>query len=138
MVDYVKIVVKNINQDLLQEEMVAAGVAGGGAYWAGFDKINSRIYAPSTVHGFTEGELRFKYDPGLTVAQETTLDNILATHDATQSSTRQANEATDEIDRQNFVTTFQGWDALTDTQKLNRTKQLFRVVARLVNKQTDI
>ena len=32
MVDYVKIVVKNINQDLLQEEMVAAGVAGGGAY----------------------------------------------------------------------------------------------------------
>ena len=134
----IKIVVKDFNQELLGEEMGAASLLGGGLLWAGFEKINRRVYSPSAVHGNTPGELRFNYDPELTEAQQTTLDGILAAHDATQLSAGQTNKDQDEVDRQNFVTTFQDWNSLTNAQQLNRTRQLFRGVARLVDSSTDL
>ena len=136
--DLIKIVVKDFNQDLLSQQMGTAGLLGGSLLWAGFDRINRRIYAPSALHGNTPGELVFRYDPHLTEAQQDALDVILAAHDATQLSSNQQNKAQDEIDRQRFVQTFQDWDTLTATQQLNRTQELFRVVARLVDSRTDI
>lgn len=140
MADLIKIVVKDFNQDLLGEEMAAVvpSLLGGGLLWRGFDRLNRNVYTPSTVHGGTAGELVFKYDPELTAPREAQLDVVLAAHDATQLSSGQQNKAQDEIDRQNFVQTFNDWDTLTDAQKLNRTKELFRVVARLVDSRTDI
>ncbi len=138
MAELIIVVVKDFNQELLGQEMQAAGLLGGGLLWAGFDKINRRVYSPSAIHGNTPGELRFKYEPELTEAQQVTLNGILAAHDSTQLSTGQTNKAQDEIDRQNFVDTFNDWNTLTNVQQLNRTRELFRVVARLVDSRTDL
>jgi hypothetical protein len=134
----IKNVVKDFNKELLHEEMDAAGLLGGSLLWAGFDRIDRRIYTPSTVHGFTAGDLHFEYEPPLTAPQETALDNILAAHDHTQLSKFQAHKQTDEQDRQDFIQTFNDWPGLTVAQQLNRTRRLFRVVARLLDSSTDI
>ena len=134
----VKNFVKDFNQELLHEEMSAAGLLGGGLLWAGFERLNSRIYTPSGVHGHTPGDMEFTYEPPLTAPQETTLDGILAAHDSTGLSTGQTNKDQDVIDAAQFVDTFQTWDTLTNAQQLNRTKHLFRVVARLIDSTTDI
>lgn len=134
----IRIVVKDFNQHRLREEMDAAGLLGGGLLWAGFEELDRRIFTPSAVHGNTPGELRFKYDPPLTAPQETALDGVLAAHDSTNLSRSQINQDQDEVDRQNFITTFQDWNTLTNAQQLNRCRQLFRVVARLVDSRTDI
>lgn len=140
MADLIKISVKDFNRDLLSQQMdaVTPSLLGGGLLWRGFERLNQRIYTPSTVHGGTAGELVFRYDPDLTAPREAQLDAVLAAHDSTQLSTSQQNRARDEIDRQNFVDTFNDWLTLTDAQKLNRTRELFRVVARLVDSRTDI
>jgi hypothetical protein len=133
----IKIVNKDINRDRLNEELDAAGLLVG-ITWTGFDRLNRRIMTPSTVHGFTAGELRFKYEPPISAGQEATLDGILAAHDSAQRSTLQIAGDQDEIDRQAFITTFNEWDTLNNTQKVNRIKHLFRVVARLVDSTTDL
>lgn len=134
----IKNVVKDFNKELLQEEMAAAGLLGGSLLWAGFERSSRRIYTPSDAHGHTPGDLHFTYEPPLSAPQETALDNILAAHDHTQLSTLQAHKETDEQDRQDFIQTFNDWPGLTVAQQLNRTRRLFRVVARLLDSTTDI
>jgi len=134
----IKNVVKNFNQERLHEEMLAQNLVGGGLLWAGFERLNRRVYSPSNVHGHTPGDLHFKYEPELTPGQEATLDGILAAHDATQRSTFQRHKDTDEQDRQDFIDTFNDWPTLTVAQQLNRTRRLFRVVARLIDATTDL
>jgi len=134
----VKNVVKDFNQERLHEEMAAQGLTGGGLLWAGFERLNRRVYTPSNAHGHTPGDMHFKYDPELTAPQETTLDAILAAHDHTQVSKFQGHRDTDEQDRQDFVQTFNDWPGLTLAQQLTRTRRLFRVVARLLDSQTDL
>jgi hypothetical protein len=134
----IKNVVKDFNQELLQEEMLAASLLGGSLLWAGFERISRRIYSPSTIHGHTPGDLHFNYDPELTAPQEATLDGILAAHDHTQLSTQQAHKDTDEQDRLDFIQTFNDWPGLTLAQMQNRTRRLFRVVARLIDSTTDL
>ncbi len=138
MTDYVKIVNKNFNQELLQEELIIASLAGGGGYWAGFDKISQRIYAPSTVHGHTLGELRFTFDPGLTVAQEETLDAILAAHDSTQLTAAQTNKDSDLSAIAPLKSNYQNWGTLDSAQKDNNHRQLTRLVARLLDSSQDL
>jgi len=134
----IKNVVKDFNRELLHEEMDAASLIGASLLWAGFTRLNKRVYTPSAAHGFTAGDLHFTYEPPLTAPQEATLDGILAAHDHTGTSTFQAHKDTDEQDRQDFVQTFNDWPTLTVAQQLNRTRRLFRVVARLLDSTTDL
>lgn len=149
-----KIANKDINIALLGQESEAAGVAWEGLLIAGFNRDGDRRHQPFTSRQiissrtnpaggvFTDsadpGELRFRYSTALTPAQETVLDGILTSHDATQRSTSQINKDKDRAAVSGLVDTYREWNTLTNAQKQSRTRQLFRLVARLIDRTTDV
>lgn len=105
-----RIVNKPINQNLLAQELSAAGLAGLGASYVGFihetqekliPKPARSAHATSTVGGVTTeflsdpGELHFRsdVDPGVP------LDVVLTAHDWTQRSLGQAAQDAEDSDK---------------------------------------
>ena len=105
-----RIILKDINIELLGEELLAAGLGGLGIVYVGFIRQDTGLHVPkatrsahatSTVGGVTTeflsdpGELFFKTDtdPGAP------LDAVLAAHDATGRSVGQAAQDQEDADK---------------------------------------
>lgn len=156
MATLIKFMNKDLNFDRLRDEIIVAGLPSEfGLLIAGFTRVNKRLYepfltaqvistasdpagGPDITDSADPGELRFRHDPALSGPDEATLDGLLTAHDASLLSKSQQNSDNDITAKEQFVQTYQDWGTLTDTQKDNRTKELFRAVARLIDKTTDI
>lgn len=150
MATIIKIANKRINLDRLTEELATAGIPLQSLLLAGFNQFNVRVSQPNastkviaTGTGKPDdtaepGELRFTYDPPLTVAQETTLDGVLAAHDHTVNSTSQNNADQDTADAAQLASDFQNWDTLLPPEKDESQERLTRLVARLFDSSIDI
>ena len=146
----VKIMNKDLNLSLLNEQLRAVGLGEHGLLLAGFKRVRKQEYEPfagrSVIATSTTGpddkadpgELRFKYDPALTSVEEATLDAILAEHVATDRSREQTNAQKDIDDAQVLADNYRSWDTLTSVQKDASNKVLTRLVARLENRQISI
>lgn len=155
MVTLIKIMNKDLNFSLFQQEYSALGLSPLSLLLAGFTRVPKGNYepfasrqvissasdpggGPDITDSADPGELRFKFEVALTGPEEASLDAFLTAHNATQQSDAQINEARDITAKDQFIQTFQDWDTLTAVQKDNRTQELFRAVARLIDKTTNI
>lgn len=153
MAELVKFVVKDLNMSLLREELEAIGISEFGLLMAGFNSRPEERYEPfasrqviarrDTPTGVVEesadpGELRFRFDPVLSAAEETALDSVLVVHDATGFSSAQINRKADRDAVAPLVANFKNWGALNSPAKDNNHKQLTRLVARLLDRSEDI
>lgn len=134
----IKTVNKDINRELLFDQQRAIGLTEHGPLWAGFTELTREIMTPSNIHGYPAGQLHYRERPPMGPALDAALDGVLAAHDPTQRSVGQVNRAKDEVARQLFIETFNNWDTLTNAQRMNRFKHLFRVSARLIDRTTDL
>ena len=75
MADLIKIVNKNINSDLLRQELVDVGLSNPSPFWGGFEGLDDGYYTPSIRHGYPLGELHCRYEPELDTVQEAILDS---------------------------------------------------------------
>ena len=149
--------VKNFNGSLLMEQ-VSAILAPSSLGWAGFHRLNERVYEPNaaaqevgrtSVNGQTTidtaqpGELRFTFSRDLTAQEDSDLVTLLAAHNSatlTAEQTRQDQDASDlptliDTERDTFIanlatqnTTINGWDAATTAQKLVAAKASFTAI----------
>ncbi|KKM85933.1 hypothetical protein LCGC14_1283980 [marine sediment metagenome] len=151
----VKIVNKDLNLQLLLEEIDAAGLNRSGILLAGFVSRDDRtqLYTPNATRkvigsrtvkdGVAEtfadpGELVFSFDQALTPTEDTTLDAVLAAHDATKRTTLQLARTADDDAVPILVNNFQNWSTLTPLQKDNNHRQLTRLIARILDRGIDI
>ncbi len=151
----IKVRVKDFNGALLQQQLKAGSIPPGGLLWAGFHRQEDNIYEPfvevETIGRRTNpdggddildiaepGELRFRFEPDLTPAQETLLNSILTNHDSTQFSEGQRNQATDLTAKDLLISRYQNWDSLNPQEKDVVLKNLTRLVARLIDRSTNI
>ena len=150
MATLIKFMNKDLDLDLFKQEYLATGLPEYGMLIAGFTRMGRQQYEPfastqviSTATGQPDvtaepGELQFRYAVALTAPQEATLDAFLAAHDASLKSDVQINRERDVTAKDQFIQTYQDWDTLTDIQKDNRTQELFRVVARILDRSANI
>jgi hypothetical protein len=153
MVDVQKFALKNLNFELLTQELNASIVREFSVRISGFNSLNNFIYAPfaqaqviarrsvgdTTVEETAEpGQLDFRFEDALTSAEDLALDLVLETHDAMQFSTGQTNNKADRDAIPRMVQTYQDWTTLDAAQKDNRTRELFRLMARMIDSATDI
>jgi hypothetical protein len=150
----VKFALKDLNATLLRQQFDALGLPGGGLLFAGFTRLSSTRYTPNASRkviatqtapggGVIEdeadpGELRFDFDPALDTNQETILDGILAAHDGAQLSDLQIAKQTDLDAVSVLVDRHQNWATLDAAQKDAVLMNLTRLVARLINRTTNI
>ena len=146
----IKFAIKNINLELLREELVAVSVPVQGLLMAGFHRLNARVYEPNAATQVIArasgrpdvtaepGELKFKNDPALTLDEEVALDAVLSAHDATNLSAGQRNDDTDSAAIPALVNAFRNWDTRTPAQKDNILRQLTRLVARLLDSSQNM
>lgn len=145
-----KIMNKDLNLSLLQEELRAVGLGEQGLVTAGFDR-----WKKQELHPFTErrafawatgqpdnfadpGELRFRYDPPLDAAQEAILDGVLAAHDATVRSREQTSRIQDTADALTLADNVRNWRRLTRAQKDENDRIVTRLAARLQDRGLDL
>ena len=152
-----KIHVKDFNPDKLREELEAAG--GGfvqSTVWAGFDSVSDRLYTPmqarravgsSSVNGVQTidyadpGELRFVTPRDITPAEDDGLETILVAHNAATLSQAQIEADADEDvfdaliaeKKPIYVGHLNNWDTYTNTQRTAATKEMFEIVADVMN-----
>ncbi|MHC4236842.1 MAG: hypothetical protein ACYSSM_01035 [Planctomycetota bacterium] len=153
MVDVQKFAVKNLNFELLKEELAASIVPEFGARISGFNRVGDSIYEPfvgtqpiasrsvgdtTVIETAEPGQLDFRFDVALTSAQDLALDLVLESHDSTGFSVAQTNKRADIDAIPRMVQTYQDWATLDATQKDNRTRELFRLIARVIDSTTDI
>lgn len=154
MAQLVKFAVKDINAALLRQQFDALAIPGGGLLFAGFARQTSTRYTPNASRqviatrsdgagGVIEeeadpGELRFDFEPPLDAAQETILDGVLAAHDGAQLSDLQIAKQTDLAAKDILIDRFQNWGSLDATQKDAVLMNLTRLVARLIDRTTNI
>jgi len=155
MATYIKTHVKDFNGDLLAQQIKGI-LPEANLLWAGF-RLNDHqlsLYGPnagteviatqsqpdgSTLETTAEpGEMMWRFPHSLTPDQEASFDAILIAHDATQLSTSQTNKKADTDAVPILVQTYQDWATLTNTQKDNRTRELFRLMARVIDATTDL
>jgi hypothetical protein len=141
---------KDLNFGLLMQEMAAAGVPIQGVLIAGFNHVGSGHYVPfvstqviATATGQPDvtaepGELQFRNDPALTGPQETALDGVLTAHDETQQSDIEVNRSADIVAKDLLIDRYQNWGTLSNAQKDTVLENLCRVVARLIDRSTNI
>jgi len=152
---YVKIMNKDLDLDLFKQEYLATGLPEYGLLLAGFTRIGRQQYepfastqiissrtdplgGPDITDSADPGELRFRYEVALTVPQDASLETFLIAHDASLKSDVQVNRERDITSKDQFIQTYHDWDTLTDLQKDNRTQELFRVVARILDRTANI
>lgn len=153
MVNVRKFAVKNLNFDLLTQELRASIVPPFGARISGFNPAGNFRYEPfasaqviasksegnTTVEETAEpGQLDFKFEVALTSPEDLALDLVLESHNATLLSTNQTNNKADTDAVPRMVQTYQGWETLNAAEKDNRTRELFRLMARVIDSTTDI
>jgi hypothetical protein len=141
---------KDLNFGLLMQEMAAAGVPIQGVHIAGFDHVGSGHYVPfastqviATSTGQPDvtaepGELQFRNDLALTGPQETALDGVLVAHDETQQSDVEVNRSADIVAKDLLIDRYQNWVGLSNAQKDTVLQNLCRVVARLIDRSTNL
>jgi len=151
MITLIKFMNKDLDLDLFKQEYLVAGLPEYGMLLAGFTRMGRQQYepfastqiissqtdpggGPDITDSADPGELRFRYEVALTAPQEAALDALLIAHDATQKSDIQIEREKDVTAKDQFIETFHDWDTLTALQKDNRTQELFRVVARLLDR----
>jgi hypothetical protein len=91
----IRVVIKDFNNDKLQEELAEASLPIQGIIWAGFIRSGERLHTPfsedSRVVGTSSsdgddvalrGEMRFFSPSALTALQNTTLDSVLQAHNS--------------------------------------------------------
>lgn len=106
---YTKFVATDINPARLMEDIANASLPQPGMLYAGFDS-GKRIYtrftetreiatvtdASGTTSFFADpGELRFTYDPDLSLSEQAALDAVLAAHDHLSLSVEQERQDKD-------------------------------------------
>lgn len=142
----VKIANKNLNLELLREELgVAVASAGNfGLLMAGFHKLNNRVYEPNattqviaTSTGEPDdtaepGELRFKTTAVLSAPAQAALDAALTVHDSTQLTSEQARVDQDAGDAVILLNDFNNFDSMNDTERAVVYKRMLRAIVRLL------
>ena len=146
-----KFMVKDLNLECLQEELVAAGLPSKvGMLIAGFRKETRRLYVPftepeviATSTGQPDvigepGELQFRYDSALDARQERTLNEALVAHDASVLSTMQKNQDQDVVDVAIIAENYRNWGSLNDTEKDENARLVARLLARNQDRGLDL
>lgn len=141
----VKIANKNLNLSLLTEELGSVGLDQHSLLMAGFRQQDERTYVPNAarkiiarrttpggevVDEADPGELRFTSDAAFTVAQESSLDGVLVSHDAAVLTAEQEREDLDAKDLDQLVRDYAGWDTMSRPQKDVVTKRVVRLLVR--------
>ena len=143
MADVIKTVVKDFNPSLLEEELDATIVPTRDTFFAGFVRSTTdsnigepqaRIVSQDRVAGTQDdaaaGEIRFTFRDPLTGAEDTALDDALAAHDATGSSSDQDRTAQDEADLDQLITDLPNVTTMSDTDFKLNVQRLQRIVVR--------
>ncbi len=141
----IKIAEKNINLDLLFEELgIVVASVNFGLLMAGFHKLNNRVFEPNastqviaTSTGQPDdtaepGELRFKHSVALTVPAEDALDAALAAHNPTLLTAEQTRVDLDATEAQQLLTDYNNFDSMNAGQKDVVYKRMLRTVVRLL------
>ena len=139
----IRTILKNFNRDLLIEELAASSLPFIAANLYGFERINRFVGAPAAeprlitrdgvagTEDFAQpGEIRFEFTTSLTVAEGTTLDNLLTGHDATQFTDEQQRQNKDETDLDALIANYPDYDSFNNQQRNKFIKTLARVVIR--------
>ncbi len=145
MVTTIKIANKNINLELLFEELgIAVPATSFGLLMAGFHKLNTRVYEPNattqviaTSTGQPDdtadpGELRFKHSVVLTAPAEAALDATLTAHDGSQTTAEQDRQDLDNTEAAQLLLDFNIFDGMTELQRLVVYKRMLRAIVRLL------
>jgi len=143
MVDVVKTVVKDFNPGLMEEELDATIVPARDTFYAGFVRstTDSNVATPQArtisedrVNNIKDeadaGEIRFTFRNSLTSAEDTALDDALAAHDATGSSSEQDRVAQDEADLDQLITDLPDVTTMSDADFRLNVQRLQRIVVR--------
>ena len=139
----VKTVLKPLNADQLMAELAALPIAG--VTWAGFDKVDDRRYGPMAAareigHSVSNGvrvsdtanpgELRITTSRDLTAPETTSLDSILAAHNAATLSAEQQRQDQDTTDLSQLLSDFSAWDGMNNAQRNAALKRVLRLMLR--------
>ena len=122
----------------IDSKLFTTGSTAVGRIWKA--RLSSVVVA--TSHGvptdtFAAGEIRIDFNPEMTVAEETTLDNLIVNHDETDTNPRQNAEEVDSValaDIERFKDAEGSWDAHTAAQQDQHMDNLERMVLRIWDK----